>query len=603
MLKNKLVLIFAIISIFASYSYSQSVLSATFTRNSSDVKIDDYAVCPQTDVAYKITNWKASCHEMKVVNGIPEGDVTSSVSADGKITINWKDNGDSCKIIVTRKNESACTEGNAPAAQGKSFFIPVLSLAKVIPTITQTPAGKILAGFTHSITYTASAQYPFLGIKDSLDLSPFKLTSFVWTKPTLWSYTSSTTQETITVTTDLGTGGNITAYAFNRVCPGKAPSLAGKLAAERIMPTPCPITPVIQDYELCGKPIQNTFNCAPLPTNFVSPTGGVTWEWSVAPAAGWTQLNALSNTVEFQTDGKKGRYVTVKVKGYGVENTCTKYIPLTLINPKTKTDGRDLMCGPETYKLTIDPPAGVTTTWKVISLTGNAIPVTPTSGTGHVANLNLTSGGANCCIIYTLVGCDSTRIIRDTFFAGKPFIYGRKIDTDTMPGSQAFVCPGTHTVSAKVIGAYSNCFTWTITGNNPSYSSCLNADVYMSGINGTTSLQASAKNDCGANDTWFFLIPKPWGCKKEEWRYTIYPNPAYDVLNMEVKLNEGSTLQEVPKIKWLQILDSVGSICYKTEEENEIQFVNTANFKPGTYTLLAEIDGITVSEVVQIKMQ
>ena len=151
---------------------------------------------------------------MTVVNGYPDGDVTGTVTADGKITIQWKDTGDECWIKVKRKETSNCSS----SAPSKNFLSRVLSLAKVKPTITQSPSGKLNVGFIHDVTYTASAQYPILGKKDSLSLDDFKLTEFIWTIPPTWSLTSGGQFETITVRTDLGKGGDVTAKAYNRRC-------------------------------------------------------------------------------------------------------------------------------------------------------------------------------------------------------------------------------------------------------------------------------------------------------------------------------------------------------------------------------------------------
>lgn len=174
MTKSKIFIAFLLLLCSTSLAFTQTSLSLKFKRNNVWEDHKDYAVCPD-NVEYQVLNWNSSCHTMTVVNGFPEGDVSSSVSSDGKITIFWKDTGDSCFIKVQKKTDASCSS----SAGTRSFFIPVLSLAKVKPTITQNPSGKLDVGFIHNVTYTASAQYPWLGKKDSLNLNDFELTEFI----------------------------------------------------------------------------------------------------------------------------------------------------------------------------------------------------------------------------------------------------------------------------------------------------------------------------------------------------------------------------------------------------------------------------------------
>jgi hypothetical protein len=390
MLKNKIFYILFFMAVSVCSVFSQVQLSANVLRNGTWVDHGDYAACPGVDITYQILNWDKNCHTMTVVNGYPEGDVTSSVANDGKITINWKDTGDSSRIKVQKKTDNACS--NAPIP--KDFFIPVLSLAKVKPTITQNPSGNLIVGFFHEITYTASAQYPWLGKKDSMNLNEFKLTEFVWTIPQSWSLTSGGQFETIKVTTDLGKGGNITAKAYNRRCLGSAGSSSiGIFKVERQMPSPCPVMASNQLYELCGVPIVNSFTCAGLPNNFALPPDGISREWSVSPSDGWVKLGGAGTSVDYQTDGTKSRVVTVTAKAYGVSSACSITIPLRLTNPLTKLKGDDLICTEGAYSLTHPLPVGASATWKVESLTPNVPPsVTPTQGTGGSAQLTVGSG-------------------------------------------------------------------------------------------------------------------------------------------------------------------------------------------------------------------
>lgn len=587
----------------AGAAFAQTTLSLKFKRNNIWEDYSHYAVCPNVLVEYQVLNWNSACHTLTVVNGFPEGDVSSDVTSDGKISIQWKDNGDSCFINVKRKSDSSCSS----AALTKKFFIPVLSLAKVKPTITQVPAGKLDVGFVHNVTYVASAQYPWLGKKDSLNLNDFKLTEFIWTIPSGWTLTSSGQFETITVQTNVNSGGNVTAKAWNRRCLSIGSfSDNGTFKAERKMPSPCfstgPSLSASQFFELCGESIQNTFNCANLPANFALPPGGVTYNWSVSPADGWTKIGELDNTVKYKTDGQKDRVVTVTVSAYGVSASCSLTIPLLLANPLTQAKGEEFFCVQDTFQLSHPLPSGSSVKWEVVSLTPGIPPaVSPLSGTGDKAILSVGGGGSLHKIAFKITGCSDSLILVDTFFAGTPALFDLKING--VPGSQALVCPGTHTASLKLSGTNAQCVEWENSGNNPVFLACLEANAYISGFNGTTALIARAKNECGSNDVRFFLSPRNWGCNGWGWDLKIYPNPAVGQITVETQLEEKSNLTEKPKMNGIRLVSNMGNVVYETAQVSDSFSINLGGVAPGTYTLQTTVDGIPVSETVQVKLQ
>lgn len=598
MSKNNILI--AILLILGSIcdTLAQSTLSLKFKRNNVWEDHRDYAVCPGIFVEYQVLNWNASCHTMTVVNGYPEGDATSNVSSDGKITIFWKDTGDSCFVKVQKKTTSNCSS----AAGSKNFFIPVLSLTKVKPEITQNPPGKFDVGFIHDITYTVSAQYPWLGKKDSFNLSDFILTEFVWTIPPGWSIISGGQFTTIKVRTDLGTGGKVTAKAINRRCLSSAGySGTGEQKTERQMPTPCPIT-ADQIYENCGEPIINSFACTVTPEGFQQPVGGVTRTWSVMPPDGWVKLSQSGTSVEYQTDGQKTRTVTVTVSAYGVSSSCSLVIPLRLTNPLTQIKGNNRFCVQDSFKLTHPLPAGASATWKVESLTpGSPSSVSPLTGTGESAVLSVTGGGSLNKISFKVTGCNDSLFLVDTFFAGKPAFYDMRIDG--VLGTQAFVCPGTHTASLKLEGANTSCVAWENSGNNPVFFACLEANAYISGSNGSTTLIARAGNECGSNDVRFFLIPKNWGCNGWGWGLSVFPNPTVGQVTIETKLEENSNLTEKPKMNGIRLVNNSGGVAYESFQVGDSFTINLSGVPPGTYTLQTVVEGVPVSETVQVKLQ
>jgi hypothetical protein len=444
---------------YTSFSQTLPVLAVTFIRNGTSVASRDFAVCPNTSINYQIVNWNQNCHKLTVVKGTASG----NVGADGTITIVWQDTGDSCLIKITRDAAANC----GTAAEGQSFFIPVLSLAKVKPTITQLPPGKFDVGFTHTIRYKASAQYPWLGALDSNNLNDFRLTEFQWTIPSGWSYNGNTIFDTLNVTTDYGTGGEISATAYNRRCFTSASSSAkGISKAERQMPSPCfttnPPIQATQQFERCGSPIQNQFTCRSVPLNFELPTGGVTYVWSVSPADGWSTILEFGTTAVYKTDGQKARRITVTASAYGVSSSCFIDLPLILANPLAEIKGNTLVCEKDTFSvqdLNLSP--GAIVTWNIISLSPGLPPsVSPTSGVGNQAFVSVTGYG-QCRIDFTISGCNQTRTLSKTFFAGRPSINNMAINGQ--PGNSRLVCQGGyHFMTASTQGVIGSnvCLTW-----------------------------------------------------------------------------------------------------------------------------------------------
>jgi PKD-like domain/Secretion system C-terminal sorting domain len=437
---------------------------------------------------------------------------------------------------------------------------------------------------------------------DSANLEDFELTEFIWTVPSGWTITSSSQFETINVTTDLGTGGEVTARARNRACTTSNNSDIGVKAAGRKMPSPCPVVSATRPYELCGESINNTFNCAGLPNNFVLPPGGVTYTWSVIPADGWVKIGELDNTVKYQTDGQKDRTVRVTVSAYGVSSSCELFVPLVLVNYQTRIVGPETLCDGGNFNLTLPLAPGATSSWAVTSLTPGLPnpPVSPTSGTGTAVSLSTGDGGGLCRLLYTITGCGKTVLLADTFFAGTPVIYDQRIDD--IPGTLAYVCPGTHWASLKVQGADAACVSWENSGNNPFYFACLTGDVYMSGFNGSTAFTARASNVCGTDDTRFFFLPKNWGCDNH-WRFSIFPNPAVDIVTIQTQLTEGSTLNEAPSMNGLRLISSSGNIAYQTNQTSDSFTINLAGIAPGTYTMQTTVEGVSLSEIIQVKIE
>lgn len=458
--------------------------------------------------------------------------------------------------------------------------------------------------------YRGVAKYPKIGALDTGAI--FVLDEYRWTFPSAWSRISAADKiflDTIRYTTDVGTGGNITATTFNKVCPVLGFSPIRVLPINRVMPSPCPI---IGDnpFEFCGQSVPDSkFDCKPIPSGFVAPPGGVVYEWSVTPSDGWTKIFSFKNSAAYITDGQKERVVKVKVSAYGVSSECSLTVPLYVAHPLTTVKstflGKKLLCNTEKFFLDSPLPnllpSGSSATWNVSSITpGINTPVTPLSGNGTSAQLTASGiGGARSKIEFVVQGCGVSTILADTFFAGLPALYNQRING--IPGTQAFLCPGSHYAALKVEGANSSCVTWTNSGNNPYNFNCLSADIYLTGYSGSSAFTARATNECGTNDTRFFFTPKTFGCNS--WGLNIFPNPAVDFMTVETKITENSPLQEAPSFEEVRLINGVGNLVFQSQQAGKSITIPLGGISPGIYTLQAIANGEQVSKVINIKLE
>jgi hypothetical protein len=601
---NALYLIFFLFSFIpVNGVLAQDSLQCTFIRSSSQpsVKLEDYAVCPLVNVTYRIKNYSPSCHTLTLTNGT----IITPINSSGDVVIRWVDS-TNCRINITRSDSIGCTGGTSPAAPPREFKPIVLSLASTIPAIEQTPPGPLSVGYKIDLLYTGKAKYPTIGSLDTGDV--FLLDEYQWTYPSAWTLVSTVpTWDTIRLKTDLATGGKITARAYNKVCGIAGYSPVGELAINRIMPSPCPIVAASNPIELCGIPVQSKFDCMGLPPNFQIPSSGVTYEWSVTPSDGWTKIGELDNSVKYQTDGQKKRVVKVKVTSYGVSSECSYIVELFAAHPLTTVENtftdKKLLC--DTEKFSLDSPLpdilppGSTVTWSVSSLNPDLpTPISPQSGTGLLAALSATGqGGSSSKIDFLVEGCGISTILSDTFFAGVPAIYDKRIDG--VPGTQAFLCPGSHYASLKVSGADASCVTWANSGSNPHNFNCTSVDMYMTGYSGSSTFIAYATNECGTNDARFFLIPKQYGCQL--WGLSIFPNPAVDVVTVESVITDGSPLEEAPEFEDVRLISGMGNLVFHSQQTTKSITIPLSGIAPGIYTLQATANGEQISEIVNIK--
>ncbi len=409
------------------------------------------AVCPLGDITYTISNYNTTCHTISVINGTVVQD-----NDDGTLIVNWFDNGLKGSITVTR-NSSGCSD----KAGTQTFDVPIKTLAQVRPTITGplAPNGP-RAGFVNQVTYTAQLNWPFRGTNDP---DPFPVTVFDWTLPPGWSNnTFPATASMITVVTNIGGGGEITATGRTNCGAGATNSLTATNTANRTLSPPCPV--IAQRLnERCGEAGVNAFAAGSQPEGygFNNPQ----WSWSLPQ--GWT-FNGPTNSqfINVNTDGQHGGTVTATFSDYGVSASCPIQIPLVVATPGTFVNGLDRLCETQTYSLSSQLAQGASATWSVSS---PVVPISPASGSGTSATLTPGVGqgaGSDATLTFTVNGCGLTNQFSKEFFVGKPDIVNPKIDG--FAGASRVVCPGWHNLTATVLGDDTNpfCISWELINNN-----------------------------------------------------------------------------------------------------------------------------------------
>jgi hypothetical protein len=550
------------------------------------------AVCPRGDITYTISNYNTACHTISVING-----TVVQNNDDGTLIVNWFDNGLKGSITVTRNND-----GCSGIAGTRTFDVPIKTLAQVRPTITGplAPNGP-RAGFVNPVTYTAQLNWPFRGTNDP---DPFPVTEFNWTLPPGWSNnTFPATSPTITVVTNIGGGGQITATGRTNCGAGATNSLTANNAVNRTLTPPCPI--VAQRLnERCGEPGVNAFAASSQPEGYGS--NNPQWSWSLPQ--GWT-FNGPTNSqfINVNTDGQNGGTVTATFSDYGVSASCPIAIPLVVATPGTFVNGNDRLCEIQPYSLSSPVAAGASVTW---SVTPQTAPVVPTAGQGTTATLTPISGsgaGSQATLTFNISGCGVNTAASKSFFAGRPLINDHWINGEYT--HTKYVCPGYHLLSAQILGDDTNppCMTWELINNQgaPPHSlhsvNCNWASVYVNPQNTAPAfVKVTAENECGATVSYFYLY-RTWAGCKEQYSFTVYPNPASSVLNLEVQFDDGQDgLVPVP-IKHAQLVNMHGvtALDMPNLDNQEVQ-MGLASVPNGLYVVRAKVGDEWFTETVQV---
>lgn len=579
----KLVLVGTLYLIFLNVCLSQVTLSP-------DPKLN--AQCPEIQTTFTLSNnFNADCHEIT-----PEG--CSFTRSGNTLTVIFFDNGKRAKITIAKKTDSGCSN----AASGKVYDeIPIKTLFGLSPTITGPT--NVPVGFANTLQYTASLNYPFRGTNDPPTLP---VTNFIWTLPVGWTNTTiPSTSPTITVVTDLGTGGPISAEPIHACVNGL--TSAGSRNIQRTLSAPCPVSADFNET-YCGDPPRiNSLSATAQPTGYMPSPNGISYTWTLP--TGWTFSGpSTTRNVNVTMDGQHGGNVTVVAKDYGVTSPpCTFDIPLRVINSTALVVGAERLCAAETYNLSHPIAPGATASW---AITPSNAPISPLQGSGSVANLTTGAGGlpgTEATLEFTVSGCGITKKLSRSFFVGRPLIEKHQIN-GTYGASQT-VCPGWHILVAQVLGDDfdSGCMTWELVNNqgNPPHTlyqgGCEWGMVYLNPLNSAPAfVKVTADNECGATSSYFYLYPHLQDCK-HQYYFSVYPNPASDVLNLEVFFDDGDNDQVALAISHAQLINTVGVVAKDLPNIiTEHLTMDLADVPGGLYVVRAKVGDEWHTKTVQV---
>lgn len=507
------------------------------------------------------------------------------------------------KITVTKSGTSGCTN----ARPGEDFDVPTRSLIGASPAVINGPS-TVNVGQAFTLPYSTSMEFPMVG-EDDDNNGPFLVPTYTWTLPTGWTNLNppaTATASAITVATNEGTGGVIRVTPTSG-CAGTAAGPISSISVSRVMPKPPTIA--APEFLLCTD-TELIVATAEKPTgNF---PGGLTYNWTLPTGWAITQSLQGGKTIEIQPNGRNGGNLSVTATSafYGLTSAATtQTVPLYLVDPATEIIGpSEAICSSGEIFLSLTPLPGIDISWQVTNTDspGSSPAVYPTSGTGPSALLNLTQGqNGNGAIAFTASNSSCTPSSQNVgtfaFFAGKPKFFDPMID-DMENTSSATVCPGSHTASLRVSGAYSNCITWTNLSSFLGFAGCNTYDVFIPQRGVCATIKATAENNCLTNDKLFFICTYPWECAQGrpiEIYLRLSPNPVSDVLNVEViapPIEEHGRSEQVFEMKGVKIFDARGNLKKESRQSGDKIQIQLDGLSNGNYTLQTEIEGQPVSE-------
>jgi lysyl endopeptidase len=195
---------------------------------------------------------------------------------------------------------------------------------------------------------------------------------------------------------------------------------------------------------------------------------------------------------------------------------ATEVGPLTI----PSISGPPILCTTGTYTLN-NVPAGVPVSWSVTTPSG----VTPTSGSGNVANLTMVN--PEDVTITFRIGCNATRGITRRLLVGPPQFGGFLVNGQST--SNGTGCTNSYIPIAAVPNDPSASYYWAQSDSNGFIANASQSSTAFTAYNSNCYyLNVNIYNSCGAMNQTLTICTNNCFAK-----YTVYPNPAKDYITVE----------------------------------------------------------------------
>lgn len=113
-------------------------------------------------------------------------------------------------------------------------------------------------------------------------------------------------------------------------------------------------------------------------------------------------------------------------------------------------------------------------------------------------------------------------------------------------------------------------------------------------------VKVTATNECGPTVSYFYLYPILQNCN-ENYQFKIYPNPASNVLNLEVMFDDGQSEAVPLYIGQVQLVSMSGVVAIDLPNlESQAVAVDLSSVPNGLYAVRARVGNQWLTESVQV---
>ncbi len=113
-------------------------------------------------------------------------------------------------------------------------------------------------------------------------------------------------------------------------------------------------------------------------------------------------------------------------------------------------------------------------------------------------------------------------------------------------------------------------------------------------------VRLTATNECGPYRFFMYLYPQKQDCQ-HQYSFNVYPNPASDVLNLEVFFDDGDNDQLALAISHAQLINMMGTVAKDFPNiVTEHLVMDLSNVPNGLYVVRAKVGDEWLTRTVQV---